>query len=299
MTKRVLITGINGFAGRYLARHLMDQGMDVCGTTHGNAGQVEVGARTFSADLTDAERIGQVIAEVQPDYVAHLAAISFVAHENIGEIYRTNIMGSRNLLAALARQAVRPNSVLLVSSAAVYGNSIKPILEETDPINPANDYSVSKAAMEFMARQFSEKLNITIVRPFNYTGVGQSADFLVPKIVRHFREKLPVIELGNTDVSRDFSDVRTVVDYMARLMETPAAAGGVFNICSGQARSLQYILETCEALSGHSLKVEVSPKLQRANEIKSLAGDPRHLHQVVGEAKVRELSETLVWMLEA
>jgi nucleoside-diphosphate-sugar epimerase len=153
--------------------------------------------------------------------------------------------------------------------------------------------------MEFMARQFADKLNITIARPFNYTGVGQSADFLIPKIVRHFQEKLPVIELGNTDVSRDFSDVRTVVEYMARLIETPEACGSVFNICSGQAYSLQYILETCEALSGHKLTVEISPKLQRANEIKSLAGNPRHLHQIVGRAEAPDLPETLSWMLNA
>jgi len=148
-----------------------------------------------------------------------------------------------------------------------------------------------------MARQFAETLPIIISRPFNYTGRGQAESFLVPKIVKHFRERADHIELGNIDVSRDFSDVRTVVQYMRRLIETPAAANGVYNICSGRPYSLQYVLDACAGITGHNLEVRINPAYVRANEVKTLMGDPTRLHDAVGVQPGYALDETLSWML--
>ena len=299
MSKNVLVTGIGGFAGTWLTPELSGAGYRIHGIVnrHGFEGtdldSVQV------ADLRDLDALRAVVRAVKPSHVVHLAAISFVGHDDAGEIYATNVVGTRNLLQALSELDTPPEAALLTSSANIYGNSDKGVLSESEPANPANDYAVSKIAMEYMARQFLGRLNIVIARPFNYTGVGQAANFLVPKIVNHFRDRAPIIELGNIDVSRDFSDVRTVVRYLRALLETQKAAGQVYNLCTGKPYSLETIIETCRRLSGHDLEVRVNPAFVRANEVKILVGDPAKLHAEVGNFPEYSLEETLDWMLKA
>ena len=115
-------------------------------------------------------------------------------------------------------------------------------LDETTPPAPSNDYAVSKLAMEYMARLYESRLPIVITRPFNTIGVGQSDSFLIPKIISHTRKRATLIELGNLDVARDFSDVRIVVQLYQRLLDTPAAVGQTFNVCSGKAWTLNEVL---------------------------------------------------------
>lgn len=299
MEKRVLITGVSGFAGSYLAPSLAEAGYTVLGTAHIAGASIAGVSKMFKVDLRNYADIEAVVQETRPTHVIHLAAIAFVGHQDVAEIYETNIVGSRNLLQALVGLETKPVAVLLTSSANIYGNSTKGILTETDEPNPVNDYAVSKIAMEYMARQYNPRLNITIVRPFNYTGRGQAESFLVPKIVNHFLKKAPVIELGNTDVSRDFTDVRAVAEYCKRLLEQPAAAGETYNICSGEPISLQFIIDTCRRLSGHDIEVRVNPAFVRPNEIKTLAGDASKLRAAVGEVTSYRLDETLAWMLSA
>lgn len=298
MDKRVLITGIRGFAGGYLSRHLTRQGYLVVGTSVHDGNAVDGAVDILKADLRDMSQIKSVVDQVKPTHVVHLAAISNVTHEDVREIYETNIVGSRNLLRALEGLSVAPEAVLMTSSANVYGNSHREVLSETDELNPANDYGVSKVAMEYMARTFASRLNLIIARPFNYTGRGQSNLFLIPKIVNHFKARAEFIELGNTDVARDFSDVRSVVVYFQRLLETPAVIGGTYNICSGIPYSLKGILDMCAEISGHKLEVRIDKRLQRSQEVKILAGNPARLHGVVGIVHEFPLMDTLTWMLK-
>jgi nucleoside-diphosphate-sugar epimerase len=137
-----------------------------------------------------------------------------------------------------------------------------------------------------------------VVRPFNYTGRGQSTEFIIPKIVAHARVAARTIELGNIDVARDFSDVRTVVDAYARLLNTPNASGGTYNVCSGRAISLEEMLDLVARLSGHHLDVTVNPSFVRANEVRHLCGSPTRLESVIGPLKQIPIEETLRWMLE-
>ena len=194
--------------------------------------------------------------------------------------------------------STRPRSVLLASSANIYGNSRAGVLVESLPPSPANDYGISKAAVELLARLYAEQLPIIIVRPFNYTGREQGQNFIIPKIVAHAKSRQPVIELGNLDVLRDFSDVRTVVDAYARLLAEPNAIGGTFNICSGTAVSLREIINIVQKLTGHSLEISVNPAFVRANEVRSLCGSPEQVELTIGPLKRIALVDTIRWMLE-
>ncbi|MDH2246061.1 GDP-mannose 4,6-dehydratase [Pseudomonas sp. GD03855] len=292
--KRVLITGIHGFTGRYMAAELREAGYQVfgCGSHAGD----EPGY--FQADLTDAAALRTLLADVRPDMIVHLAALAFVGHGDANAFYQVNLLGTRNLLEAVAASSYAPECVLLASSANVYGNVSEGLLSEDTLPAPANDYAVSKLAMEYMARLWVPKLPIVIARPFNYTGVGQAEQFLLPKITSHFKRRAKQIELGNLDVWRDFSDVRSVVRAYRGLLEAKPV-GQTLNVASGQARSLREVLDICRSITGHELEVNVNPAFVRSNEVKTLCGDATRLRKVLGQWDTPSLEETLRWMLAA
>ena len=300
---RVLVTGVDGFTGRYLAPALAAQGHEVHGLVQiaPEPGlPVQAGVHALHAcDLLDPAGLLRVVDRVRPDKVAHLAGIAFVGHGDVGAIYSTNLIGVRHLLAALDAMAgghAPPSAVLLASSANVYGNSTAGVIDESVPPAPANDYAVSKLAMEYMAATWHARLPITVVRPFNYTGIGQSEDFLLPKIVAHFRQRSAVIELGNLDVERDFSDVRTVIDCYARLLQADTA-GQVFNVCSGVGHTLRAVLQMAADITGHMPQVRVNPAFVRANEVQKLVGSRAALERAIGAVAGPALHDTLRWML--
>jgi nucleoside-diphosphate-sugar epimerase len=172
------------------------------------------------------------------------------------------------------------------------------MLNEKTPPAPANDYAVSKLAMEHMARLWMDRLPLCIVRPFNYTGVGQDKKFLIPKIVSHFQQKKAVIELGNLDIWREFGDVRTVAETYRKLLEKTLPSGKIINVCTGQAHSLREVVALCEKISGHRLEILVNPKFVRANEVRMLIGDNGYLQTLIGPWDGPGFQETLRWMLE-
>lgn len=293
--KRALITGLHGFTGHYVARELAAAGYHVFGTVlTGDA----TGPDVFNVDLNDRAGLAAVVAQVQPDVVVHLAAIAFVAHGDAEQMYRVNVVGTRNLLEALAQGTHRPSCVLLASSANVYGNAPVPVIDEDVAPAPANDYAVSKLAMEYMARLWMDRLPIVIARPFNYTGVGQAENFLLPKIVSHFRKGARRIELGNLAIARDFSDVRTVAQSYRRLLAA-APAGQVFNVCSGQSYSLESVIDMMCDIAGYRIDVQVNPAFVRANDVLTLTGDHARLAGVIGAVETIPLVETLRWMYQA
>lgn len=286
---RALVTGRNGFTGKYVADELKAAGYDVIGLS---AQEDLSDARSITANLLDREAVRAAVATVKPDVVLHLAAISFVTHGDVDEIYRVNIVGTRNLLEALNDLEQHPQIVVLASSANIYGNAEVELITEDTPPAPANDYAVSKLAMEYMARLWMDRLPIVITRPFNYTGVGQSERFLVPKIVGHFRRGDQVIELGNTDVVRDFGDVRDVAKTYLKIMQK-SPAGEILNICSGVGYSLSEVLNMMAEIADYMIEVRVNTAFIRNNEVSRLVGSNMRAKYVLGVIPTTPLKNTL------
>ena len=280
---KLLITGADGFTGRQFVQAARDCGHEVI---------------AMQADLKDRDAVRQQVLQAAPEAVVHLGAISFVGHADPGAFYAVNVIGTVNLLDALAALAQPPRSILLASSANVYGNCEQsPITEEQSPA-PVNHYAMSKLAMEYMARTYLDRLPLFFVRPFNYTGLGQAESFVIPKLVAHFARCAEAVELGNLDVEREFNDVRFVCLAYLRLLEK-AAPGEVYNICSGQPVTLKSVLDLLSQITGHQLQVHVNPAFVRNNEIHRLCGSPAKLIEVVGEIPLPTLQDTLRWMLGA
>lgn len=279
---RILVTGLDGFTGRYVQSDLESHGHQVMALT---------------SDLTNPDAVSTEIAQLQPEAVVHLAGIAFVGHGNANAFYDVNLIGTRNLLSALAKHVPEVRSVLLVSSANVYGNRSEGALSEDVTPDPANDYAISKWAMERMARLWLNQLPLFIVRPFNYTGFGQDAMFVIPKIVSHFLEEKHVIELGNLDVWREYGDVRTVASIYTKLLEQPPV-GDTLNICTGQAYSLREVVTLCKKITGQRMEIEVNPEFVRANEVRVLKGNNIRLKTLIGGWQHYNLKESLTWMLE-
>ena len=279
---KILVTGAEGFTGKYFLLAASKRGHQVV---------------ALKANLSDLATLQQEIASVEPEAVVHLAGISFVAHGNSNDIYNTNLIGTRNLLEALVKTRNHPRSIILASSAAIYGSTLEgsPISESTTP-KPASDYAVSKLAMEYLASLWVNQLPITIVRPFNYSGVGQSLNFLLPKIVDHYRRGASEIQLGNLDVSRDFSDVRVVVEAYCKLLEK-AFSDETFNICSGKSFALREVISLMAKISGHEIQINVNPAFVRHNEVRYQCGDSLKLINRIGVFNTIPLEDTLRWML--
>jgi nucleoside-diphosphate-sugar epimerase len=284
---RVLVTGLQGFTGPYVAAALQAAGHEVLGTD---------AAAGF--DLRRPDTIAAVLAATQPAYVVHLAALSAVTHADAAELYAVNTVGTGNLLQAIADTTPAVRKVLLASSANVYGNADADPIDETVPPAPVNHYACSKLAMEFIARTWLERLPIVITRPFNYTGPGQTEAFLVPKLVAHYAEGRPVLELGNIDVERDFSDVRMVAEAYARLLDSDSA-GLIVNVCSGVGRSLRSVLAELQAITAHEPELRVAQHLVRRAEVHRLVGSHRKLCSLIGALGYTGFSDTLRWMVEA
>jgi len=279
---KILLTGARGFTGRHFTRAAQAAGHQLI---------------PLAANLTDKAAVQHEVTAARPQAVVHLAAISFVGHADACAFYEVNVLGTLNLLDALAALPQIPQRILLASSANIYGNTESSPIGEDQPPAPVNHYAMSKLAMEHMARTYLDRLPLFFVRPFNYTGPGQAESFLIPKLVTHFARKLPVVELGNLDVAREFNDVNFVCAVYLRLLQC-ATLGEVYNICTGTPWTLQVVIDQLKTLTQHEIEVRVNPQFVRAHEIKTLCGDPAKLLRTVGPLTPVSLAHTLQTMLE-
>ena len=289
--KKVLITGIESFTGGYLLSYLQNAGYDVYGTA-----LFESGDKRYKCDITKKNDVLIILDEIKPDFIIHLSGISFAAHGVSEDFYRVNTIGTTNILESIVELDLNPKKIILASSATVYGNQGLEVLDESLCPKPANHYGASKYAMECLAKNYFEKLNIIITRPFNYTGTGQAEHFLIPKIVKHFREKKDVIELGNLHVSREFNDVGFVCEVYKRLLESEVKSE-VVNLASNRGIKLLDVIEMMNEIAGYKIEVKVNPAFVRTDEIKTLTGSSKKLLSLIGEVEQKEFGKTLESML--
>ena len=290
---RILVTGIDGFVGRHLAHLLDERGYDVAGLDLHTMS-------CFRCDLGDGAAVAQAVKKIRPDAVIHLAAISRVDFNQPDAIYRVNVTGTLNLLQAVAGLPVIP-PFLLISSSQVYGNppSEEQPVRENCRVLPVNHYGASKASAESIARAFSSEhaMPLVIARPFNHTGAGQTTDFVIPKIVKAFRERKDSLDLGNIDTIRDFLDVRDVCNAYSLIMDN-FHDGEVYNIASGKGTRIRDVITMCEQMTGHHMIINCSNTLLRRNEISSSLGSSEHLVNQLSWKIQYNFDETIRWMLE-
>ncbi|WP_434580961.1 GDP-mannose 4,6-dehydratase [Sulfurimonas sp. NW15] len=291
--KKVLITAIDSFTGKHLSAYLENAGYDVYGTSF-----IEHGAKKYQCDITKKEALSAVLKTVTPDFLIHLAGISFVGSKNSTQFYEVNTIATINILDTLLDLNIHPKKIILASSATVYGNQGLSVLDESLCPKPANHYGASKYAMETLAQNYFDKLPILISRPFNYTGTGQAENFLIPKIVKAFKEKKEVLELGNLHVSREFNDIGFVCEAYTRML-TCKESGEILNIASGRGIQLLDAVAMMNEIAGYKIKIKINPAFVRKNEIESLTGSAEKLFSFIGTLKQQEFKYTLRDMFEA
>ncbi|MFD1383504.1 NAD-dependent epimerase/dehydratase family protein [Rhodanobacter aciditrophus] len=279
---KVLITGGAGFTGSFLKRYLESKGLKCF---------------NLSSNILNLEELKNEIKLLDPDYVVHLAAVSFSNFDDLSKYYNVNVVGTVNLLEAIKLlPSNKYKRIILASSAAVYGNHSSGVLSEDMTPYPVNHYGCSKLSMEHIAQTYSDFMNILVVRPFNYVGPGQNGIFLIPKIIDAYKRDSS-LELGNLDVSREFNDIRDVCDAYFKLLNSDFSSGEIVNICSGRLVSLEDIIKLTNEIFNTDKEVAVNPLFVRENEIKSLCGDPSKLQSIAKMEWRYDIRDTLLSMV--
>ena len=288
---RVWITGGAGFVGQRLARRLVADGIEVEGADE-------------EVDVTSPGLVRALLAQRQPDAIAHLAGITFVpaADRDPLTTWRVNYAGTRIVLES-ARLEVPRARVLVVSSGVVYGTAqtgSEPF-DEDSPLRPVGPYAASKAAADLLAASHAAAgLDVARVRPFNHTGPGRPADFVESSFARQLAamergDVDPVLRVGNLESTRDFLHVDDVVDAYARLL-APGAPQGVFNVASGRATRVQELLDALLAHAKLRPTIERDPTLFRPTD--SNVGSAAKLAEATGWTARTPLEETLAQLLD-
>lgn len=286
---KVLITGITGFAGSYLAEQLLSKNRyEVSGTylfddSLVNVKDIASKLHLIKADLSDRKNVFDIVRNVFPSVIFHLAALTSPADSfnNPTETLTNNISLQVNLLEAVRKHNLLNTKVLVVSSADIYGRVARknlPIDEET-PLMPTSPYSVSKIAQDFLGLTYflTYKLKIVRVRPFNHIGPRQSVHFAVASFAKQIAEieknkKEPYISVGNLDAKRDFTDVRDMMNAYVLAVEK-GKDGEVYNVGSGVSYKIFDILNKLISMSSSKIKIRKDKALFRPNDNPELICD--------------------------
>lgn len=274
---KAFITGINGFTGKYLARYLQTKGWNIIGLSNSTS---SLEWTCLIADISEIEKIAQFLANEKPDYIFHLAGLSFVDHKPEIDFYSVNAIGTERLLKAIVQSDIKPKKIIAASSATVYGNQKSEILNESMIPKPNNHYALSKYSMELLCQNFYPLIPILITRPFNYTGLGHSENFLLPKLAKHYKEKCAFVELGNLNTYREYNNIFWVCDVYYQLAISHFHSE-VVNIASSTTYSIKQIIEYFYSYTEHDIEIRVNPNLIRSNEIHELKGDTNKLSTMI------------------
>jgi len=311
---RVLVTGADGFVGRHVVRALLAEGQDVVAAIGPGGSPAEDwvdsglsgSVRSRPLDLTDLASIRAAASEAS-DAVLHLGAMSSggAALSDPDGAWRVNTCGTAHLCAALAaRRRPLAGTVLVVSTAEVYGTAEPRVRRETDPVAPCSPYAATKAAGEMAALATWRRTGLAVVvaRPFPHTGPGQSPMFVVPAFLDRLRAAkrslARTVRTGSLTPVRDFLDVRDVARAYLRLL-ADGEPGGVYNVARGDGVSLREIFDRLRALVGVDVEPEVDADLLRPSDIPHLVGDAAKLRTRCGWTPTIPLAKTLSDMVHA
>jgi GDP-4-dehydro-6-deoxy-D-mannose reductase len=310
---RVLITGVTGFVGPYLANELAAEpefelfGMALDAAAAESAGTLPATLETFTGDITDDGSIRAVLEAARPDVVFHLAGASSgaAAWRRPIACYEVNALGTLRLLEGVRQLGLRTTTVV-ASSGEVYGSAddeAHPLTEDS-PLRPLSPYAASKASQDLVAAQYPRAYGMRVIRLrlFNHTGprhpemfVASSFARQIARIERGLQE--PVLEVGNLDARRDFVDVRDVARAY-RLAAQRELSGDVFNVCSGHAVSVRHILDLLVGLARREVTVRPDPERMRPADIPLLIGDPRRFREATGWVPAIPIEQTLADLLD-
>jgi GDP-4-dehydro-6-deoxy-D-mannose reductase len=310
---RVLITGITGFVGSYLAEALLAQGgVELFGISRRGEWSADCrhlagGVTLFACDLGDSVGLDRCLRDVRPQQIHHLGGYAHVG-KSLREpraAWDGNLTATLALYDAVCRWGGKPR-ILHVSSGMVYGQPTPPrqLLDENSPMEPSTPYAASKAAADLAACQYHLALGLEIVRvrPFNHIGPRQSPEYAVSSFARQTAEILAkkrpaVIDTGDLSSQRDLTDVRDMVQAYLRLMEC-GRPGAVYNAGSGQAHSIQAVLERLIALAGVQAEVRSCTVEHRQADPAVLRADSSKLEQETGWKPALPLDRTLTDILD-
>ena len=308
---RVLITGAGGFVGGHLVDHLLTRPeLEIHAAVLEPPGQnPRLDDRPVTQhvlDLRQPDAVRDTIASTPPDLLFHLAALADVgaSFKDPWHTLENNIVAQINVLEAV-RTLGLPTRILIVSSAEIYGAAGKdgqPIDEDT-PFQPASPYSVSKVTQDMLGLQYflAYGLPIVRVRPFNHIGPSQrggfvAADFASQIALAEAGQRAPVIDVGNLSAERDFTDVRDVVRAYY-LLATQGKPGAAYNVCSGRAYSIQYLLDTLLSYSRLPIQVRQDPARMRPSDVPRRVGDASALQARTGWQPTIPFEQTLLDIL--
>lgn len=303
--KKVLVTGAGGFVGRHVLSFLSkNPSIEVVASVESGQGE-GVGLRIARMNITDADEVRRTLKEERPSHVLHLAAVSakYHADQDPRKAWQINVEGTQNIALSLV-ESLPDCRLVFCSSSEVYGNSFLcgRSLDETALLQPTSVYAATKAAADLMVGQMAcNGLRAVRIRPFNHFGPGQRPDFVVPAFAKQIADiehglSEPVIRVGNLHVNRDFLDVRDVAAAYSAVIEDfdRLPNGSILNIASGQAVSIESILNKLLSFSTKTVSVSVDPERFRSNDVPLVAGDATKFRDFFGWHPRYTLDETLM-----
>lgn len=313
MNMKVLITGITGFAGSHLVDYLLNSsGVEIHGIQRWrsrteNVEHVVDKISMYECDMRDAHSVTNVIKEVQPDRIFHLAAQSLVpaSWKSPAETLGTNVLGQLNIFEAVRRVGINPR-IQIAGSSEEYGLVLENELpvRETNPLRPLSPYAVSKVSQDVMGYQYFKSFDMDIVRTraFNHTGPRRPPVFVCSDFARQLVQvelglRDPEIRVGNLEAKRDFTDVRDVVIAYWLALEK-GVGGEVYNICSGNCFKISEVLDMLIEIAGVEVKVTKDQARMRPSDVPVLQGDSSKFSTLTGWKPKIPFKKTLTDLVE-
>jgi len=306
MPKKVLITGIAGFAGSHLAEYLLSQKIKVSGIVKddqiANISHLQKKIVLHRCDLLNADKVLDVLEKTKPDVVFHLAGFTIprLSYDAPEDAFRINVFGQINIFEAI-RSLKLPTKILVVGSSEEYGivkNPSQPVNED-EPLNPVSPYAVSKIAQDFSALAYFQTYRMPIVRirPFPHLGPRLDEQLAVSSFAKQIAQiekgiQERIMKVGNLKAKRDFTDVRDMV-YAYFLASLRCQPGEVYNVGSGKSYALLQILEILLSLAKVKIKIEEDQSLFRPIDVPEIICDSKKFQKATGWRPKIKIEKTL------